>query len=287
MGMRHLFALGLAAAAAGVGDGIAVLAAAVPVMAQGGGVFFDHLAADAARVLGAAGVQAGGGRLAAFHQHVIVLVCVRCKMGGQHHAAGVGVGGHRELDGRAAVAAAGAGGPARKHKAFVGDRRHRAGRAAFLDKLARRAGQFTAVGGHKLQRHLGAAHGDGVFADQVGRHAVRRGDGPQRLGAAVLGDVGVGAHILEVGRHGVFGKVHPIRERVVGLGPAGRFVAQHLGAVQELVAVFLAHFDQRGIVGVHLGHRQVGVLALAVQRRDGADNDIAVRPGFLNGLQPL
>ena len=81
--------------------------------------------------------------------------------------------------------------------------------------------------------------------------------------------------------------MHAVGQRVISLGPAGGGVAQDLGAVQKLKAVFLAHRHQCGIVGVHLGHGQVGVLALFVQRRDGADDDIAVGPRSLDGLQAL
>ena len=285
--MRHGLGLVLTAAAAGVGDLIAALAAAVPVVAQGRGLFLDDFPADGAGVLGKPRIQAGGSGLAARHQHIVMLVGVRGKVGGQHHAAGIGVGGHRELDGGAAVGLAGAGGPPGKDEALGWYSRHGAGGAALLDELAGRARKAAAVGRHEFQRDLGPAHGDGIFRDEVGGHAVRGGDGAKRLRAAVLGYVGVGAHIVKVGRHRRLGQMHAVRKRVVGPGPAGGAVPQDLGAVQELEAVLLAHFYQRGVVGVHLGHRQVGVLPLLVQRGNGAHDDVAVRPRRLDRLQAL
>ena len=285
--MRHSLGLVLAAAAAGVGDLVAAPAAAVPVVAQGGGLFFYDFPADGTFILGGACVQAGGGHFAAGHQHILVLVGVGGEMGGQHHAARIGVGGHGELDGGAAVGRPGTGGPPGKDEALRRNGRHGAGSPALLDQLARRARQAAAVGGYELQRDLGAAHGDGVLRDQVGGHAVRRGDGTQRLGTPVLGYVGVGAHVLKVSRHRRLGQMHPVRQGVVGPGPAGGAVPQHFAAVQELVPVVLAHLYQGRVVRVHLGHGQVGVLPLLVQRGNGADDDVAVGPGGLDGLQPL
>ena len=81
--------------------------------------------------------------------------------------------------------------------------------------------------------------------------------------------------------------MHAVGKGVIGLGPAGGVIAQNLGAVQELVAVFLAHLHQCGVVGVHLCHGQVGVFPLLVQRRNGADDDIAVGPRGFNRFEPL
>ena len=256
-------------------------------MAQGGNILFGHIPADAALVLGAAVGQAGGGYLGAFHQQVVVLVGVRLEMGGQDHTAGVGIGRHGECDGGTAVTAAGTGRPTGKDESFVGNGCDGAGGTALFDQLAGRTGQLAAVGGHKFQRNSGAAYGNGVFGDQVGRYAVRGGNGAQRLGTAVLRYIGVGAHIVKIGGNGYLGKMHPVRKGVVGLGPAGGAVPQDLGTVQKLETVFLTHLYQGGIVGVHLNHGQVGVFPLLVQRRNGADNDVAVRPGLLNGLQSL
>ena len=283
--VRNCFALGLAAAAAGVNHLIALLAAAVPVVTQGGNVFFDDLAADAALVFGTARRQAGGGHFGVAHFHIIVLVGVSLEMGGQHHAAGIGVGWHGELDGGAAVAAAGTGGPSRKDEAFIRYRGHGAGRTALLDQLAGGTGERAAVGSYKLQGHFGAAHGDGILCDQVGRHAVRGGNVAQRLRTAVFRNISMGAHIIEVCRDRRFGKMHAIRQSVVSFGPTGGAVAQYFGAVQKLESVFLTHFDQGGVVGIHLGHGQVGIFPLLVQRRNRADDDVTVRPGGLNGFQ--
>ena len=285
--MRHLFRLFLPAPLAGIRNHIPAAGAAVPVVAQGFQRFLGDLAADLALVLGRAVFQAGGGRLTALDLYIFMLVGVGNKVGCQHHAAGVGIAGHRKADGRAVVAAAGAGRPAIKYKTLVGHRRNSRSRRALFDKLAGRAGNFPAVGRHKLQRYFGAAYRDRVFGDQVHRRAHRGGNGPQRLRAAVVCNICVGAYIIKIFGYSRLGKMHAVRECVVRLGPAGGIIAQHFGAVQKLVAVFFAHYHQRGIVGVHLGHCQVGVLALLVQRRNRADDNITIRPGRFNCFQPL
>ena len=277
----------MAAAAAGIDDLVTLLAAAVPVMAEGGNIFLDDLSADAALVFGAAGIQAGGRHHAVADLHKLVFMGVRLEMGGQHHAAGVGVRRHGILDGGAAVAAAGAGCPSGKDKPLLGHGGHGAGGAALLDQLAGGPGQGTAVGGHEFHRHFGAPHGDGILGDQVGGHTVGGGDGAQRLGTAVLRHIGVGAHIVEIGSDRRLGQMHAVRKGVVGFGPAGGAVPQDLGTVQELEAVFFAHGDQGRVVGIHLGHGEVGVFPLLVQRRNGADDDVTVGPGGLDCLQTL
>ncbi len=208
--MGHRLTLGRSATPAGVGDLVAAAVAAVPVMPQRGKFFLHDITADGTFVFSTARCFTGGSNPGPFHLHIIVLMRVGGKVGGQYHAAGVGVGGHSEGDGGAAVTAAGAGGPARKHKALVGDGGHRAGGTTLLDQLAGGTGQLAAVGGHKFQRYLGSAHGDGVFGNQVGRYAVRFGDIPQGLRTAVLGNIGMGAHIVEVGCYRQLGQVHTV-----------------------------------------------------------------------------
>ena len=254
-------------------------------MTQGVSRFLNDLTADSALVLAGAVSQAGGGHFGALDLHVVVLVFGGGKVGRQHHTARVGVAGHRKAEGLAAVAGPGAGSPSRKYKAVVRHSRHSRSRRTFFDQLAGRAGNFATVGGHKFQRYLGAAHGDGVLGNQVYRRANRGGNVPQRLRAAVLRHISVGAYIGEIFGHSRLGKMHTVRKGIICLGPAGGIVPQYLGTVQELVTVFLAHLDQRCVVGIHLGHGQVGVFPLLVQRRDGADDDVAVGPGRLNGLQ--
>ena len=173
-------------------------------MAQRLDVLLNDLAADFALVLGGPGLQAGGGSLGALDLNILVLVGVGLEVRRQHHAARVGVLGHRKADGRVAVTAAGAGRPARKDKALVGHGGHGAGGATLLDQLAGGAADLAAVCGDKFQRDLRAAHGYRVAGDKVRRNAVGLGDGPQRLRAAVLGDIGVGAHIVKVRCNGGF-----------------------------------------------------------------------------------
>jgi len=62
----------------------------------------------------------------------------------------------------------------------------------------------------KFQRDLGTAHGDGVLCDKVRGHAVRLRDAPQRLRAAVLSLVCVGAYISKIRFNGLFGEVYAV-----------------------------------------------------------------------------
>ena len=277
---------GLAAAltAAGKGDDAVADDTAVPVVAEGGQLLLDDFAADRALVLGGAVVGAGRAHPRILDLRIVVFMGVSLEICCQHDAARVGVLGHREADRRAAVAAAGTGRPARKDKALVRHCGHSCRRAALLDELARRAGQLAAVRGDKFQRDLRAAHGDGVLVDKVRGHAVGRRDRAQRLRAAVLGGIGMGAHVGKIRGNGLLREVHAVGQRIVLFGPARGLVAQDLGAVQKLKAVFLAHLHERGVVGVNLGHRQVRVLALLVQRGNGADDDVTVGPRGLDSL---
>ena len=97
----------------------------------------------------------------------------------------------------------------------------------------------------------------------------------------------MGAHVGEIRGNGLLREVHAVGQRVVLFGPACGIVAQDLGAVQKLKAVFLAHLHERGVVGIDLGHRQVRVLALPVQRGNGADDNIRIGPCFGDGGQPF
>ena len=287
MHMLHLFRFFLAAALAGVGDHIPAARAAVPVVAQGLQRFLGDFTANLTLIFCQAVFQAGGGGFAALHFHILMLVGIGGKVGGQYHAARIGITGHRKADGRVAVAAAGTCGPACKHKALVRHSCDSRSRRTLFDQLADRTGKLAAVCRHKFQRNLGTAYRNGVFGNQVHRRPYRGGDGPQRLRAAIICNISVGTHIIEIFSHSRFGKMHAVRKGVVCLGPAGGIVAQYFGAVQKLIAVLLTHHHQRGVVGVHLGHCQVGVLALLIQRRDRTDDDIAIRPGRFNGFQSL
>ena len=179
-------------------------------MAEGGQLFFNDFTADRACILGGAVGCAGGVHPCVLDLRIVVLVGVGLEVRRQYHAARVGVLGHRKADGRAAVTATGAGRPARKDKACVRHGGHGPGSRALFDKLAGGAGQRAAVFSDKFQRDLGTAHGDGVFRDQVRGHAVRLRDAPQRLRAAVLSLVCVGAYISKIRFNGLFGEVYAV-----------------------------------------------------------------------------
>ena len=281
------FCLAASLAAAIVGDIVTAAHPTIPVMAECGQLLLDDFAADRALVLGRTVVGAGRVHPRILDLRIVVFMGVSLEIGCQHDAARIGVLGHREADRRAAVAAAGAGRPARKDKALVRHCSHSCRRAALFDELARRAGQLAAVCSNKFQRDLRAAHGDGILVDKVRGHTVRRRDRAQRLRAAVLGGISMGAHVGKIRGNGLLREVHAVGQRVVLFGPACGIVAQDLGAVQKLKAVFLAHLHERGVVGIDLGHRQVRVLALFVQRGNGADDDVTVGPRGLDGLQSL
>ena len=212
---------------------------------------------------------------------------IRFKMGSQHHAARIGIGGHGKGTGPTAIGGSIGGRPAHETESPIGYRRYRRGRGALFHQLAGGAGQRTAVGGDKFQRHFGSPHRDRVLIDQIHRRADGRGDAAQRLRAAVLRHQRMGTHICKIFRHRCFGEMHAIRQRIILFGPAGGCIPQHLGAVQKVPAVFLTHGKNSLIVGIHLRHVQVGVFSLGVQRRNGADDDIRIRPGGLDGPDPL
>ena len=81
--------------------------------------------------------------------------------------------------------------------------------------------------------------------------------------------------------------MHSVRKCIVLFGPAGGIIPQHFGGVQKFVAVLLAHCHKRGVVRIYLGHGQVGVVPLLVQRGNGADDNIRIGPCFGDGGQPL
>ena len=246
-----------------------------------------HLAADGAGFLHKALGLAAGGGLAALHLDKIVVMGIRRKVRRDDHAAGVGVGGNGEGQAGAAAGRPDGSGPVVKLPAAFRHGGHGGAGAALLDQLAGGTADRAAAGRDKLHRDLGAAHGDRVGGDQPQRYAVRLRDGAQRLRAAVFGLVGVGAHILKVGGHGRFAQVDAVGQGVILLGPAGGVVPQHFCRIEELVPVGLAHLHQSGVVGVHLGHGQVGVFPLLVQRRDRADDQVCIGPGFHDGFEPF
>ena len=74
------------------------------------------------------------------------------------------------------------------------------------------------------------------------------------------------------------------RLHIAALGVAGDGILQHLGTVQELPALLLAHFDERFVVLVHLGLGQALVGVLLPDGRDGVDDDVHAGVGGDDGL---
>ena len=160
-----------------------------------------------------------------------VLMFALGKHRGQHLAARIGGVGHRKGDGCIRVHIAVAGLPAAEHPALVRLGGHSLGHAALAHQLAGFARQHAAALHNKLQGNLGIPNGDGVLLDQVDRHAHGLGDVAQRLGTAILGDIGVGAHILKQRGDGSLRKMHAVRQGVVFFCPPGGGILQHLGGV--------------------------------------------------------
>ena len=104
-------------------------------------------------------------------------------------------------------------------------------------------------------------------------------------GTVVVDDVAVGAHVGEQRFHRRAGQVDAIaRLHIAALGVAGGGILEHLGTVEELPALLLAHFDKGLVVLVHLGLGQALVGVLLPQRRDGVDDNIHTGVGFDNAL---
>ena len=209
------------------------------------------------------------------------------EIGGHHHTAGIGVGRHGEVDAAAAAHRAIGSRPVGKLPACVGDGGDGGAGGPLFDHLAGGAFEGTTAGRDKFHRNLGPAHRDGIVRNQPKRGSVGFGDVAQRLGTAVLGDVGVGAQIVKISGDSHLGQVNPVRQGIVFFGPAGGGILQHFGGVEELVPLLLAHLDDGRIVSIHLGHGQVCVFPLLVQRRNGAHNDVGVGPGGGDGLEPF
>ena len=94
-------------------------------------------------------------------------------------------------------------------------------------------------------------------------------------GAVILGNAAVGADVVEQRFHSCTGQMDAVAGlHIAALGVAGGGVLQHLGAVQELPALFFAHFDEGLVVLVHLGLGQALVGVLLPQRRNGVDDDV-------------
>ena len=256
----------------------ALVKAVAPGRANGLGPF---LAAPSAPVIHRAVGAAGGLGAAALGPVVAALFFAEVR--GDHNAVGVRVARHRKGQGGAAAGAAVTHGPVIKLPAVVRHGGHGRAALAFFDLLAGRALDVPALAGYKLHRHPGAAHRDGVLADQPRGHPLGLGHRLEGLGPGILGDVGVGADVLEEGGHPILGEVHPIAEGIVLAGPAGGRVLEGLAGVQELVALLLAHGGDGRVKGVHLLHREVAVLPLPVQRGHRAHNDVGVFVRLVDG----
>jgi len=100
------FCLAASLAAAIVGDIVTAAHPAIPVMAEGGQLFFNDFTADRACILGGAVGCAGGVHPCALDLNILVLVGIGLEVRRQHHTAGIGVLRHRKAEGFAAVAAA-------------------------------------------------------------------------------------------------------------------------------------------------------------------------------------
>ena len=97
----------------------------------------------------------------------------------------------------------------------------------------------------------------------------------RQRGAVILGNVAVGADVVEQRVHRRAGQMNAVaRLYIAALGVAGDGILQHLGAVQELPVLLLAHFDERLVVLVHLGLGQALVGVLLPDGRDGVDDDV-------------
>ena len=105
--------------------------------------------------------------------------------------------------------------------------------------------------------------------------------------AGILGNVAVGADVGEQCVHGLFSQVDAVAAHIAAFGIAGGAVLQHLGTVQELPVVILAHLYQGFVVFIHLGLGQVLVGMLLAQRRNGVHNDIHTGVSILHSLDAL
>ena len=93
-------------AAAIINNFAAVLHPTIPVMAEGGQLFFNDFTADRACILGRAVGCAGGVHPCVLDLRIVVLVGIGLEVRRQHHTACIGVLRHRKAEGFAAVAAA-------------------------------------------------------------------------------------------------------------------------------------------------------------------------------------
>ena len=106
--------------------------------------------------------------------------------------------------------------------------------------------------------------------------------------AGILGNVTVGADVSKQHIHGLLGQVDTITaQHIAAFGIASGAVLQHLGAVQELPAVILAHLHQGFVVFIYLGLGQVLVGMLLAQRRNSVHNDIHTGVSILHSLDAL
>ena len=100
------FCLAASLAAAIVGDEVTAAHPTIPVMAEGGQLFFNDFTADRACILGGAVGCAGGVHPRVLDLRIVVLMGIGLEVRRQHHTACIGVLRHRKAEGFAAVAAA-------------------------------------------------------------------------------------------------------------------------------------------------------------------------------------
>ena len=129
--------------------------------------------------------------------------------------------------------------------------------------------------GHNVARNRN------ILIPRMGRHS-----GQGRAG--ILGNVTVGADVSKQRIHGLLSQVDTITaQHIAAFGIASGAVLQHLGAVQELPAVILAHLHQGFVVFIYLGLGQVLVGMLLAQRRNSVHNDIHTGVSILHSLDAL
>ena len=178
--------------------------------------------------------------------------------------------------------------------AFLGGGRHGGARFAGLHLLRQRARQRAAVfavldgerDGHALGFGAGRAGAAGrrLRVEGLLRRGRVRGDGGQRR-AAVLGLVGVRAHIVDQRFGALLIQMQAVLDHIRSSGKARGGVLQGLAAVQEPVAVLLGKVRQSFVEFVDGLLRGGRARARLRHGRYGVDDDIRVGPFLFDGLQ--
>ena len=178
--------------------------------------------------------------------------------------------------------------------AFLGGGRHGGARFAGLHLLRQRARQRAAVfavldgerDGHALGFGAGRAGAAGrrLRVEGLLRRGRVRGDGGQRR-AAVLGLVGVRAHIVDQRFGALLIQMQAVLDHIRSSGKARGGVLQGLAAVQEPVAVLLGKVRQSFVEFVDGLLRGGRARARLRHGRYGVDDDVRVGPFLFDGLQ--